>query len=96
MGLPIAQLFTDELVLAEVRVSDETLERCRLEGREVAQEAALRIAGQLEPLIWEAATRKPVDVAPGARAAKKRMSRREVLAGVKRADKARRKARSIE
>ena len=96
LGVPIAQLFTDELVLAEVRVSDETLERVRKDGRIVAGEAAERIAGQLEPLIWQAATRPPVDVSPGSRAAKKRMDRREILAGVKRAEKAKRAARRRE
>lgn len=96
LGVPIAQLFVDELVLAEVRVSEETLERVRKTGREQAKAAADRIASQLEPLIWAAATQPPADVRPGARAAKKRASRREVLAGVKRAEKARRAARRRE
>lgn len=79
LGLPIAQLFTDDLVLAEVRVSPDTLERVRREGRQAARDAADRIAGGLEPLIWQEATRPPVDMRPGARA-KPRRTREEVLA----------------
>lgn len=89
LGVPVAQLFTDEVVLAEVRVSDVTLQKCRDSGRSAAQDAASRIAGQLEPLIWQEATRAVADVRPGARAARKRATRAEKLAGIRAADRAR-------
>lgn len=89
LGIPVAQLFTDACVLAEITVSDDTLARVRNEGRQVSEAAASRIAGQLEPLIFEAATRAPVDLRPGARAAKRRRTRAEKLAGIRAAGKAR-------
>jgi hypothetical protein len=81
-------LFTDEVVLAEVRVSDETIKRVRREGREACKEAAERLASRLEPLIWQEATRKPVDISAGARP-RPRRSREEVLAGVAEANRMR-------
>ncbi len=79
LGIPVARLFTDELVLAEVRVSAETLDRVKREGAPAAREAAKRIAQGLEALLLAEATRPPVDVSPGARP-KRRRSRAEVLA----------------
>ena len=87
----MASLFTDEVVLAEVRVSDATIEQVRREGRPACKEAAERLASRLEPLIWQEATRKPVDVSPGARP-KRRRSRVEVLAGIGQANAMRRAA----
>lgn len=79
LGVPVAALFTDELVVAEVVVSAETVAAIRREGRSAAKAAADRLAAQLEPAIYEAATRKPADTRAGARA-KPRRSRAEVLA----------------
>jgi hypothetical protein len=79
-------------VLAEVRVSDETIEQVRREGREASKEAAQRLASRLEPLIWQEATRPPVDVSAGARP-KRRRSREEVLAGIAEANRMRAAAR---
>lgn len=92
LGVPVAQLFTDANVLAEIVVSEATLADVRNLGREHSRAAAERIAGQLEPLIYEAATRPAVDTSPGARA-KRRRTRAEVLAGIKQADLARAAAR---
>lgn len=88
LGVPVAQLFTDANVLAEIVVSEATLKDVRNLGRSHSEAAAERIARQLEPLIYEAATRPAVDTAPGARA-KRRRTRAEVLAGIKRANAAR-------
>lgn len=79
LGLPVAQLFTDDPVIAEVTLSPETLQRIKREGRPAAAETAQRLALMLEPLIWQEATRKPVDVSPGVRA-KPRRNRAQVLA----------------
>lgn len=81
LGVPVAQLLTDDLVLAEIRVSSETLERVKREGAPAAQKAAERIATGLTALLIAEATRPPVDVSPGARP-KRRRSREEVLAGI--------------
>jgi len=64
LGVPIAQLFVDEPVLAEIRVSEATLELVRNEGRAASEAAAARIASQLEPLIFQAATRPKTDSRP--------------------------------
>src|SRR3954447_4604389 len=81
IGCPVAQLLNDELVLVEVRISDETLERVRREGQPAAAEAGARIARGLESLLLAEATRRPVDVSPGARPNPRR-TRAQVLAGV--------------
>jgi hypothetical protein len=88
----VASLPTDEVVLAEVRVSDATIEQVRREGRPACREAAERLASRLEPLIWQEATRKPVDISPGARP-KRRRTRAEVLAGIAEANRMRAEAR---
>ena len=92
LAVPVAALFAEEVVLAEVRLSHETLEQVRLEGRPACREAAERLASRLEPLIWQEATRKPVDIRPGARP-KRRRSRAEVLAGIAEANRMRAEAR---
>jgi len=79
LGIPIASLLTDELVLAEVRISDETLERVKCEGRPAADEVAARIAQNLAALLLAQATAPARDFSPGARA-RPRRSREEVLA----------------
>lgn len=81
LGCPVASLLTDELILAEVRVSPETLERVKREGQPAAREAAERIARGLEVLLLAEAGRPPLDLSPGARP-KRRRSRLEVLAGI--------------
>jgi hypothetical protein len=81
LQVPVALLLTDELVLAEIRVSDATLERVKREGRPAAQEAAQRIAARMEALLLAEASRPLVDVSPGARP-KPRRTRVEVLAGI--------------
>jgi len=81
LGVPVASLFTDELVVAEVRVSDDTLAEICRHGRPHSVVVSERIASRLEPLIWHAATRPPVDVSPGARP-RRRRTRAEVLAGI--------------
>ena len=86
--MPVAALFADDVVLAEVRVSNETIEQVRREGREASRSAAERIASRLEPLIWQEATRKPVDISPGERP-KRRRTRLEVLAGIAEANRMR-------
>jgi len=78
LNVPVASLFTDELVVAEIIVSKETIERIRAEGRTAAGDVAARLAAALEPAIWDAATRKPPDTRPGARA-KPRRTRAERL-----------------
>jgi hypothetical protein len=55
--VPVAALFADEVVLAEVRVSEATIEHVRHEGREACKEAAERLALRLERLIWQEAIR---------------------------------------
>lgn len=79
LNVPVAALFTDELVIAEVIVSADTVARIRKEGRTAAADAARRLAAQLEPAIYDAATRKPADTRPGARA-RPRRTRAERLA----------------
>jgi hypothetical protein len=88
LAVPVASLFTDEVVPAEVRVSDATIEQVRREGREASRSVAERIASRLEPIIWQAATRPPVDVSPGARP-RRRASRVEKLAGIEQANRMR-------
>ena len=72
--------------------ADETIAQVRREGRTACKQAAERLAGMLEPLISQEATRKPVDISPGARP-KRRRSRVEVLAGIEQANAMRRAAR---
>jgi hypothetical protein len=60
LNVPVAALFADDFVLAEVRVSDETMEQVRRDGREASKQAAERLASRLESLIWQEATRPPV------------------------------------
>lgn len=94
LGIPTQQLFTDACVLAEFTLREETLERVRNEGPQAIEDAVAAITGQLETLILEASTRRPVDVRPGARA-KRRRSRAEVLAGVRAADRAIARRRAV-
>lgn len=89
LGVPVAALFTDELVVADVVVSAETVKAIRAGGREACQDVAKRLASQLEPVIWAAVTAPKVDTSPGRRA-KRRRTRTEVLAGVKQANEMRR------
>jgi transcriptional regulator with XRE-family HTH domain len=84
IGCPAASFLVDDVVLAELRVSPETLERVRSEGQPAADEVAARIAATLAPLLLAEATRPPVDLRPGARP-RKRRDRAQVLAGVARA-----------
>jgi hypothetical protein len=49
LGVPVAPLFTHEVVRAEVRVSEATIEQVRREGREASRQATERIASRLEP-----------------------------------------------
>ena len=88
LNVPVAALFAEAVVLAEIRLSDETIQRVRREGQQACEEAAERIASRLEPLIWQEATRKPVNVSPGARP-KRRRTRAEVLAGIAEANRMR-------
>ncbi|MGD0713114.1 MAG: hypothetical protein ABSB24_02870 [Gaiellaceae bacterium] len=83
--MPVASLFRgDDDVLAEVVLSSATLEEIRRDGREAARSAAERLAAQLEPRIYEMATRKPVDARAGARP-KPRRTRAEKLSGYEQA-----------
>ena len=72
--------------------ADETIAQVRREGRTACKQAAERLAGMLEPLIWQEATRRPVDISPGARP-KRRRSRAEVLAEIAEANRMRAAAR---
>jgi transcriptional regulator with XRE-family HTH domain len=92
LNVPVAALFADEVVLAEVRVSDATIEQVRREGREASKEAVERLAARLEPLIWQEATRPPVDISAGARP-RPRRSREEIVAGIAEANRMRAAAR---
>lgn len=88
LGIPVAALLCDDLVLAEVRVSDETLAAVKRGGMPAAEAAAQRLAASLAPLLYAEATRKPVDLSPGARP-KRRRTRAEVLEGIAAANAAR-------
>jgi hypothetical protein len=79
LGIPIASLLTDQCVLQEIHVSEETLERIRREGKPAAEEVADRLTVNFFALLMAEATRPPVDLSPGARA-KPRRSREELLA----------------
>jgi len=92
LQIPVAQLFTDELVLAEVVVSADTLEAIRKGGRQVSRDTASRLSTQLEHRLWEEATRPEVDMTPGSRP-RPRRSRAEVLAQLTETTKQRRQAR---
>jgi len=81
LAVPVHSCFTDELVATEIRVSDETLERVKRQGRAAAREAAERIAENLEAVLLAEASKPPVDLAPGVRP-KRRRSREEVLVGI--------------
>ena len=87
IGVPVSALLDDEAHVADITLSRETLEAIRREGRETSKNAADRLASMLEPVIWQLATQPAVDVSPGARAVKKRRTRRQVLAGVREADR---------
>ena len=58
LGIPIASLLVDDLVLAEIRVSDESLERVTrqiIETEERARERMVRDAKvQIEDKVWRA------------------------------------------
>lgn len=98
LGVPVAALFTDELVVAEIVVSADTIARIRKEGRTASQDAARRLAAQLEPAVWAAVTRPAVDTRPGARP-KRRRTRAETLAELSartKAKKARAKVQAIQ
>lgn len=73
----------DQVPVADVVLSQESVDRVRREGRPAAAELAQLLAAQLEPLIYQAATRI-VDTSHGARP-KRRRTRAEVLAGVREA-----------
>lgn len=79
LAVPVIALFTDQVAIADVVLMPETVARIRKEGRSAAAETAQRLAQQLEPAIYDAATRKPVDTRAGARA-KPRKTRAERLA----------------
>ena len=85
LGLPVAQLFTDELVLAELRISEETLERVREHGARAAQEVVEGFVPALVARLLAEATRTPVSLEPGARP-KQRRTRAQVLAGTAQAN----------
>jgi transcriptional regulator with XRE-family HTH domain len=82
LGVPTKQLFTDASVLVELTLSDESKARVQNEGRQAAKAIAQSLVSQLEGLIYEESTRKPVNVRPGARA-KQRRTRAQVLAGTR-------------
>jgi hypothetical protein len=91
---PVACLLTDEFVLSEIRVSDETLGMVKRDGWPAANAAAERLSGNVAALLMAEASRPPVDLSPGARP-KRRRSREEILvgiAGAKASREARRKA----
>lgn len=73
--------------MAELVLEPKTIETVREGGRDSAREVAERLARRLEPEIWAAATKRPVDSRAGARV-KPRLSREQVLAGVVEARKA--------
>jgi transcriptional regulator with XRE-family HTH domain len=79
LNVPVAALFTDELVVAEIVVSQDTVRRIRSEGRGACQDVAERLASRLEPVLWAAVTKPPADIRPGARP-KPRRTRAETLA----------------
>lgn len=91
LGVPIASLFIDDCVLGDVRVSPESLKAVRAGGREASREIAERLARALEPLLYGAATRRPVAIGSEARA-KPRRTRAQVLAGIEQANAMRRAA----
>jgi len=90
LNVPVAALFRDGVV-ADVVVSADTVQRIRAEGRAACEEVARRLASQLEPAIYEMATRKPRDISAGSRA-RPRRTRVEKLAGVEQANAMRRAA----
>lgn len=79
LNVPVIALFTDELAIADVVLGSVTLADIRTNGRPACEAAAQRLAAQLEPAIWQAATRPAVSTRPGARA-KPRRTRVEQLA----------------
>ena len=80
LNVPVAALFTDELVIADVVVSQQTISAIRTGGREECERVAERLVAQLEPLLWAAVTAKP----PRPR----RRKRVEKLAGIRAAQAA--------
>lgn len=79
LGIPIASLVTDELVLVEIRISDETCKRVKREGRPAAREVVERLSTNVEALLLAEVSRPAIDLSPNARA-KPRRSREQVLA----------------
>ena len=88
LGVPVGRLLRDDCVVTEVVISEQTISDVRSNGRRASLEAAERLARQLEPLIYQEATRPPVDISAGARP-KPRRTRAQVLAGVRAAGEAR-------
>lgn len=82
LGIPIASLLVDDLVLTELRVSAETLEKVRREGRPAAIATAERLAAGVAELLLAEAGRPAIDTSPYAWA-RPRRSREQVLAGVR-------------
>ena len=100
-GAPLGALLVDDpaaTCLAEVWVGRDTLRDVRAGGRAHALEVAERIARQLEPELWRAATGRLPRAQDTPARAKPRRSRAEVLAGVKAASEAsaRAKLRALE
>jgi len=91
LGIPIASLFVDELVLAEIRVSEETMQRVRRDGSPAAREVAERLARNLEALLLAEATKPPVDLSPGARAKPRRTREQKLASWAKAAESSARK-----
>lgn len=80
LGIPVMSLLVDRFVLAELQVSDESLERVRREGRPAAAAIVAAIAPGLEAALLAEAGRPAIDLSPWARA-RPRRSREQVLAG---------------
>jgi transcriptional regulator with XRE-family HTH domain len=97
LGVPAASLLENDPAgarcVAEVWVSRETLLEIRREGRGRALEVAERIARQLEPELWHAATGRLPRAHDVPARAKPRRTRAEVLAGVQAATEAATRAR---
>jgi len=95
-GCPVASLLEPEAAatcVAEVWVGRDTLRDVRAGGRGRALEVAERIARQLEPELWRAATGRLPRAQDTPARAKPRRSRAEVLAGVKAAAEATQRAK---
>lgn len=92
LGVPVAALFRDDVV-AEVVLSPTTIEAVRANGREECDRVAQRLAQQLVPAIWEAAT-KPLRAVSTPDRAKPRRTRAQVITGIKEAGTMRAAAQS--